>query len=43
MVIGPTPWTYEDVAKIYEKLTLGTMARLALDLLLVAGQRRTDV
>lgn len=42
-VIGHTPWTYEDVAKFYEKHTLGSMARLAMDLLLFTGLRRSDV
>lgn len=41
--IGHTPWTYEDVAKFYEKHKLGSLARLAMDLLLFTGLRRSDV
>lgn len=42
-VIGHTPWNYDDVAKFYEKHSLGSTARLAMDLLLFTGLRRSDV
>lgn len=41
--IGHTPWTYEDVSKFYDKHMPGTLAGLAMDLLLFTGLRRSDV
>ena len=40
---GIAPWTEEDVALYEARHPLGTKARLALDLLLYTGVRRSDV
>ena len=36
-------WTVEEVARYQERHKIGTRARLALDLLLYLGQRRSDI
>lgn len=38
-----TTWSEEDIGKFEERWPRGTRARLALDLLLFTGQRRSDV
>lgn len=40
---GHKPWTVADVEKYYRRHPIGTRARLALDLLLYTGVRRSDV
>lgn len=40
---GHLPWTSQDVEKYYRRHPVGTKARLALDLLLYTGVRRSDV
>lgn len=40
---GFTPWTAQDIKRFYEKHPDGSQARLAMDLLLFTGLRRSDV
>lgn len=40
---GFTPWTEEDVIKFYKKHGPGTQARLAMEMILFTGLRRSDV
>ncbi|KSV69826.1 Phage integrase family protein [compost metagenome] len=40
---GFKPWTAEDIAKVYEVHEDGSQARLAMDLLLFTGLRRSDI
>ncbi|WP_244481466.1 tyrosine-type recombinase/integrase [Rhizobium sp. Root1203] len=40
---GFPPWTVTDIENFYEKHEEGTQARLAMDLLLFTGLRRSDV
>jgi integrase len=40
---GYPTWTVEEVVRFQERFPIGTKARLALDLLLYTGQRRSDV
>lgn len=39
---GHTPWTEEDVIAFYEKHPAGSQARLAMEILLFTGLRRSD-
>lgn len=40
---GFPPWTVDDVARFCEKWPIGTKARLAMELILLSGLRRSDV
>ncbi len=41
--VGFAPWTMEDLLQFYDRWPVGTKARLAVELLLHTGLRRSDV